>query len=546
MTAIRWPAWPLFCSLVLVFGCASPESGPGPDRDPRVLATVNGYPISVSWFEQTYIDFLVRSGSNDSEVARAAHLEQLIDAMLLAEHFDVQSQDTTADFIGTQERIKREELGSRFFETAFLDTMSAPTEGQLRAAYVRDQSKRVVRHLFFTSLQQAEASYQRLQEGVPFLEEAQNVYGLAEVDSMAGFLGAIGYYAVDDAFAETAFDMESRTYSEPVRTRYGYHIIFLEDIILEPLLTESAYLTRRSGLSSQYRQRRRRLEGDQFVRSFMAELDVTVNAPAVAALNDLISALDPTAEEMAGQVVSPLNDSWKRDVDPSTALLTFDWNGKREAFTAGDYAFWFASLPQREARERTAASVGRALRNEALFRAADGEGLRDREWEIEVQRRVRLEKARRMRENLRSQPGQIDSSLVKRAYERLGWSKRRLSVLSFDAITALTPEALQASMTRIGQWPIQYREVRQDAIPEWSPYVATAPVDSVIIVGRPNDWAAIRVLKRTRIMPDWTSDRKEIERQLRPFVAEYELVSLLRAEAEVDIDRQLMKEIASF
>jgi hypothetical protein len=76
--------------------------------------------------------------------------------------------------------------------------------------------------------------------------------------------------------------------------------------------------------------------------------------------------------------------------------------------------------------------------------------------------------------------------------------------------------------------------------------VATAPVDSVIIVGRPNDWAAIRVLKRTRITPDWTSDRKEIERQLRPFVAEYELVSRLRAEAEVDIDRQLMKEIASF
>jgi len=529
---------------VLIAGCGSSDSGPGPDRDPRPVATVNGFEISVSWFEQTYIDFLVRSGSNDSEVARAAHLEQLIDAVLLAEQFSEQERDTTAAFRETVERIEREELGSRFFETALLDTMSAPTDVQLREAYIKDQSKRVVRHLYFTSAEQARQSYARLQSGVPFLEEAQNVYGLAEVDSMAGFLGAVGYYSVDDAFAEVAFSLEPGTYSEPVRTRYGYHIIYLEDIIQEPILTESAYLTRRQGLSSQYRQRRRRLEGDRFVRGFMNGLDVQVNAPAIGALNDMINALDPTTEELAGRVMTRIDDSWKQDVDPETALLTFEWDGELEAFTAGDYAFWFESLPQREARERTAASVGRALRNEALYRAGEEEGLRDDEWEIEVDRRVRLEKARLMRDGLRTEPVEVDSSMIRRAFDRLGWSKRRMAVLSFDAITALTPEALQATIDQVSSWPVQLREVRLESIPEWSPYVATVPVDSTVYVGRRNDWAAIRILERRTITPDWETDREEIENQLRPFVAEYELVSRLREKADIQINRQLMAEIA--
>jgi|GEM_PF-624117 len=531
--------------LLFVAGCGA-DPGPGPDRDPRTLAAVDGFDVSVSWFEQTYIDFLVRSGSNDSEVARTAHLEQLIDALLLSRHYSTLDRDTTRAFREEVRRIEAEELGSRFFETAFLDTMTAPTDVQLRQAYIRAQSKRVVRHLYFTSSQQVEESYARLQSGVPFLEEAQYVYGLSEPDSMAGFLGPIGFYSVDDAFAEAAFSLEPGAFSEPVRSRYGYHIILLENIIQEPLLTESAYLTRRSGLSSQYRQRRRRLEGDVFVRTFMNQLNVEVNTPAIEALDDLITSMDPTPDDAAGQIDIQMDTGWKQDIDPSTPLLTFDWNGEREAFTAGDYAFWFDALPQREARERTAASVGRALRNEALARAGEEEKLRDDEWETEVDRRVRLERARLMREDLRMENVEIDTSLVRQAFDRLGWANRRMAILSFDAITAVSPDAVQRAAALTKEWPIQIRKATLESIPEWSPYVASVPVDSVVFVGRRNDWAAIRVLDRQRIQPSWEQDQEEIVRRLRPFVAEYELVKQLRERARIEIDRGLMREIATF
>jgi hypothetical protein len=95
------------------------------------------------------------------------------------------------------------------------------------------------------------------------------------------------------------------------------------------------------------------------------------------------------------------------------------------------------------------------------------------------------------------------------------------------------------------EWPIQERNVRLEMIPEWSPYVATVPVDSVVYVGRRNDWAAIRILERSMLSPDWERDRDEIVRRLRPFVAEYELVSSLRTSAAIQVDHELMKEIAT-
>ena len=542
---MRMSRWGLFALVLLFAGCGS-DPGPGPDRDARVLAEVDDVDITVSWFEQTYIDFLVRSGANDSESARFAHLEQLIDAVLLAAAFSEERRDTSVAFAEWKRRIEQEELGSRFFEVAFLDTMSAPTEAQLRGAYIRDQSKRVVRHLFFTSQADAEVSWERLEAGEPFLEEARRVYDLPAVDSMAGYLGPVGYYSVDDAFAEAAFSLEQGAYSEPVRTRYGYHIIRVDDVYQQAIIAESAYQTRRPGLSSQYRQRRRRLEGDRFVRAFMTQRDVEVNAPAIEALNSLITSLDPTEAEVAGQVATGDPGAWKTEVDPETPLLTWTWEGERQAFTAGQYAFWFESLPQREARERTAASVGRALRNEALARAGEKEGLRDEEWRTEVDRRVLLEKAQRMRDALRRSPVEVDSTLIREAFERLGWDRRRVAQVSFRAVTAQRPDDLVSRLDNPASWPVVFENVALEEVPEWSAWVATAPVDSTILVGRRNDWAAIRVTNRLRVVPTWEENREDIVRRLQPFVAEYRRVSTLRQEARIQINRALMQEIAAF
>lgn len=531
-------------------GCGgSGESAPlsATDSDPRIVAEAADVDVTVTWFEQTYIDFLIRSGSNDTPANRLAHLDYLIDSILLAGEFEDRGYTEEPEFETVRRRIEREELGARYFEEALLDTMQAPTEEQIRETFRRWKSQAVVRHLFFVSPDQARSSWERLEEGATFVEEARRIYDLPELDSTAGYLGAVRYFGVDDAFAEAAWSLEPGTYSEPVRSRYGWHIVYLERMIREPLLTETEFQTRRGGMSSQYRLRRRRLEGDNFVRAFMAERDVEVNGPAVRALEALIADLDPPPEgvpEVLPQTEPSLTEGdLRRELDAEVVLATYEWDGERRAFTAGDYAFWFESMPTREARERTAASVGRAMRNELLADAGDERGLRDGEWAAEVDRRVLLEAARRMRQRLRSEPVQADTALIRQAFERLRLDERRSLQVSFDA--ALYPDAAAARRAAAAdpEWTISVRDSLLEDLQEWNPAVATAPLNSNAVVGRRSDWAVVRVLDRSRVPLTWQDHREELEERLAPFVREYRTVRELRADAAVRVDTMLFRDI---
>ncbi len=540
------------CAAVLAGGCSGEEqrdasgttpAGPGPDADPRVLAVVEGEAVTVSWFEQTYIDLLVRSGGNDTAQNRWAHLDYLIDSILLADAFERTEAAESDDFQQFVRRVEREELGSRFFETGLIDTMSAPTEEQIRQAFRRSREKAVVRHLFFTSPVEAEASWKRLEAGTPFPEEARRVYGLAEIDSMAGYLGAIGYYSMDDAFAEAAWELSPGSWSRPVRTRFGWHIILLDQLVTSPLLTESQYQMARPGISSQYRLRRRRLEGDTFVRRFMEARGVEVNAAAITALSGLIQELDPAAGDPSGVTPALESETLAAEIDENVVLATYEWEGDRAAFTAGEYAFWLESLPQREARERTAASVGRALRNEVLARAAAEQGLRDAEWETEVRRRVLLESATRMRRGLRTDISNIDTLLIRQAYERLGLADRTLRTATFQAATFASRQEAEKALERGVTWTESYIDERLEDIPEWNPWAWTLPLGQPTVVGRTEDWAVIRVSNRNAKPVSWERHRDELTRELAPRVREFEAVRALRKDATIRVDTTLFLEI---
>ncbi|PIQ60922.1 MAG: hypothetical protein COV99_09955 [Bacteroidetes bacterium CG12_big_fil_rev_8_21_14_0_65_60_17] len=534
----------------LLWGCARSEfrtdPGPGPDADPRMVASADGVPVTASWFEQTYIDFLVKSGANDTLLNRWAHLDFLLDSILLAGEFEASDDAASDDFKRFVKRVELEELGSRYFEVGLIDTMAAPTERQIRTAFQRSKEKAVVRHLYFTSPDEARESWKRLQAGKPFLEEARDVYGLSRVDSAAGYLGEVGYWSVDDAFAEAAWRLSPGAWSQPVRTRFGWHIILLEQRTRSPLLSESEFQTARAGISSQYRLRRRRLEGDGFVRQFMEAREVQVNAPTISALSDLIQSLDPAVGHPLASAPALQSETLAAELDEGGVLATYEWDGDREAFTAGQYAFWLESLPQREARERTAASVGRALRNELLARAADEVGLRDAEWETEVRRRVLLESAARMRRAIRTDSSEVAPERLREAYDRLRLDAGRHRARQASFRAALYPSRAEAEeAVRKGvEWTISYKNVPLQDVPGWGPWVASLPLDDVSVVGRRDDWAVIHVLERVSSPVSREQYIQRLSKELAPRIREYDLVRSLRERVDVVVDTSLFESLS--
>jgi parvulin-like peptidyl-prolyl isomerase len=428
----------------------------------EVLATVGDDVITDSWYERTYVDFLIRSGQNDTDSNRRAHLENLIDAVLLSQEAARLGLTEDSVFVVFRERERKKALGAIYFDQELLATLPPPTDEEVRLAFARWKAQVIVRHLFFNRKEEADMAYRRLQLGADFLGEAQDLYGVPG-DSAAGYLGPVKYFQMDDAFAEATFSLEEGSYSEPVQSRFGWHIIRSERVLVNPLLTEDEYQVRRGGLESQFRLRRRNLEGNAFVRSFMQGLNVDGNGPAIGALAAIIDDLTEEAAPQA-QVVGAGEprvslasiDSMRSVMNAGTVLATYDFRGRTREFTAGEYLRWIEDLPFEEARKNTVNSVGRALRNEVFALEAERIGVDGKPAQRLQFEAATLRLAGMLRNQLRADPGEVSDSLLNLAAIESEWYKRRTRTDGADP-----SEELELLRRQIGPIVAEFELLRQ-------------------------------------------------------------------------------------
>ncbi len=100
------------------------------------VAWVDGEEVTPRWYRQTYFDFLVRSGANDTAVNRYRHLDNLVNALLLAGEArgrGLASDSVAQDYI---ERERKKAVGGRFFEEIVRQPAPTP-DGRRSAAGVR-------------------------------------------------------------------------------------------------------------------------------------------------------------------------------------------------------------------------------------------------------------------------------------------------------------------------------------------------------------------------------------------------------------------------
>lgn len=359
--------------LLFLVGCSTRLS----EQD-QSLADVNDYRITVGEFERSYVQTLISTGQNDTFEERFTHLDHLIEEYLWYEEALRRNLDSDSVVSQYRDLALKRAVGGRYYEMEFVETLPPLSEEEVRQAFAHYKQPVLARHLFYRSELEANASYARLLDGTSFLEEAQRIYQTSFFDSTAGWLGEIRYFQVDDAFAESAFALAVDSFSSPVRSRQGWHIIKVEDRLTMPILTESEFQTRKGGIASLLRIRKRRLEGDQFVRRFMSSLEVQVVPEGVRSLAAALDRLTNTSITLA-----PSFDTAPLPLTPDTPLASFTLNGTIHTFTADNYFFWLPELPLSEVTSNPPASVGRAIRNEAFALAGSDLNLENDEIVLE-------------------------------------------------------------------------------------------------------------------------------------------------------------------
>lgn len=282
--------------VVSITGCGDSESNapsePVASHDAKVLGHVDGRPIHAARFAAYLESKNFRTTSLEkleAELARFAERDALAEAALATGLLD-----TTRVDVEVAEYRKQLIIG-RYFE-AFLAT--AVTDASVSEYYRSHQDefseRRIKLAQVFLRVPQSASETRKTQArkkidlaradldaGTPFAEVAKKYSEDAKTVERAGELGWIREGAVDPNLSEQAFTLETGAVSAPFQTRFGWHIIKVQ----QGPETSSRPLTAVSGkIAHTLRARAKASEIDRLEKSADIKLRLGDWRPATAPL----------------------------------------------------------------------------------------------------------------------------------------------------------------------------------------------------------------------------------------------------------------------
>jgi peptidyl-prolyl cis-trans isomerase C len=214
----------------------APEKAAKPAAKPaagKPIATVNGVAVP-----QARADFLMQQqaqrGAPDTEQMRGAVREELINREVLAQEARKAGAEKAPE-VQTQLDMVRQEIVVSYYLREFA-RKNPVTEAEIQKEYDRAKSQHgdkeyKARHILVETEDQAKGLIADLKKGAKFDELATKNSKDSGSAQRGGDLDWNVPGTFDKQFSEAMVKLEKGKYSEaPVKTRFGFHIIQLDDV----------------------------------------------------------------------------------------------------------------------------------------------------------------------------------------------------------------------------------------------------------------------------------------------------------------------------
>jgi len=198
--------------------------------DPKVLATIDGAPITQDDFNDALVDIGPGLPEKMEGPERQKYvLDYLIDLKLVAKQALADKLDGGADF-ARRLAYYHDKLAMEALLTS--TAKSATTEDAERAAYEEAAKAQPpepevhARHILLPTEEEAKAALARVKAGEDFAKVATELS-----KDPGGEGGDLGWFTKDKMvpeFADPAFKLEVGQVSDPVKSQFGWHIIKVE------------------------------------------------------------------------------------------------------------------------------------------------------------------------------------------------------------------------------------------------------------------------------------------------------------------------------
>lgn len=251
----------------------------------KTIAQVGPVSIPVGLFQHRYQDYLISSGIKDNIVVRRAILNNMINEILLMQYDDNSAIESNPEFIKENGWIEKQTILA-FLKDRDVYAKINVTDQEVRDAFYKSQEKIAARHLFAETEEEANSLYQLLQTGADFYQLAKQVFTDSVLAGNGGYLGYFSWGDMDPDFEDAAYSLKPGEISAPVKTRYGFSIIKLEDRIPQPLITEDEFLRKKAHMERVVKIRKKKPAEWEFINSIYDQKKVDIDEKMLGLIYD--------------------------------------------------------------------------------------------------------------------------------------------------------------------------------------------------------------------------------------------------------------------
>jgi len=220
----------IFLAMVGIYGFTTLAAQPAMAKD-KVLANVNGTPITEADLKLAEMDIGAELGRMPEMQRRRATLEYLIQVRLLSTAARKDKLESGEAYKKRIDYFRERALRDTYFESKVMNAVTdaeakeiykkrlaaMPSTGQIRA-----------RHILVKTEAEARDVSELINRGQDFVELAKK----KSTGPSGPRGGDLGYFSQGDMvkeFETAAFKLKVGQVSEPVKTKFGWHIIKIED-----------------------------------------------------------------------------------------------------------------------------------------------------------------------------------------------------------------------------------------------------------------------------------------------------------------------------
>ena len=204
----------------------------------QTIATVNGKPITQLDLDLAEAEIGSDLGNLPTATKRRVLVEYLIETVLFADAAKSKNLDSGTDFKQRMEYLQRRALRESYFENVIKSEISESTAKSFYDDSVKGlkpQEEIKARHILVDTEADADDLLERIGRGAEFAELAKKHSKDPGTKHNGGLLGFFTRGQMVPAFEEAAFNLPQGEISEPVKSRFGWHLIKVEEKRTKPI-----------------------------------------------------------------------------------------------------------------------------------------------------------------------------------------------------------------------------------------------------------------------------------------------------------------------